>query len=54
MTQGETIVFLKDVLGWSYRMIGRALQLSHEGVRKIYFKERPKFNLDDVLEILKD
>lgn len=54
MTREETIVFLRDVLGWSFRKIGRAYEISHTGARKIYLKFRPKFNLEEVMEYMKD
>lgn len=53
MTREETIVFLHDALGWSFRMIGRAYEISHTAVRKIYMKHVAKFDLAEVLDVIK-
>ena len=54
MTREEMIVFMHDVMGLSFRQIGRTFDMSHETARTIYLKYRPRFKLEEVLEYLKD
>ena len=55
MTREEQIVFLKEVLGWNFRMIGRAFDISHETARTIYKKHVKQFidEYDQIMEHLK-
>ena len=55
MTIGEQIVFLHDYLGWTFEQIAHALHYnSRQRVHQIYKTERVRFNLDEIMEYLKD